>query len=67
MTLNAIHTILFNMHILYSFALAVWAAWVICAAFRSHANWMNFEADDFFYYLKIAQNLAHGDQVTRKC
>jgi hypothetical protein len=26
MTLNAIHTILFNMHILYSLALAVWAA-----------------------------------------
>ena len=26
MTLNAIHTILFNMHILYSLALAIWAA-----------------------------------------
>src|SRR5690242_20345134 len=26
MTLNAIHTILFNMHILYSLALGVWAA-----------------------------------------
>lgn len=26
MTLNAIHTILFNMHIMYSFALGVWAA-----------------------------------------
>lgn len=26
MTLDAIHTILFNMHILYSLALAIWAA-----------------------------------------
>lgn len=25
MSLNAIHTILFNMHIMYSFALAIWA------------------------------------------
>jgi hypothetical protein len=26
----------------------------------SHASWMTYEEDDFFYYLKIAQNLAHG-------
>ena len=26
MTLNAVHTILFNMHIFYSLALAIWAA-----------------------------------------
>jgi hypothetical protein len=27
---------------------------------RQNASWMTYEEDDFFYYLKIAQNLAHG-------
>lgn len=25
-----------------------------------HVPWMTYEEDDFFYYLKIAQNIAHG-------
>src|SRR5271154_5485520 len=28
--------------------------------FRSQLSWMVFVQDDFFYYLKIAQNFAHG-------
>ena len=27
---------------------------------HSGLPWMTYEEDDFFYYLKIAQNLAHG-------
>jgi hypothetical protein len=30
----------------------------------SHLPWMTYEEDDFFYYLKIAQNLAHGSGST---
>ena len=29
-----------------------------------HVQWMIYEEDDFFYYLKIAQNLAHGHGST---
>jgi hypothetical protein len=33
-------------------------------AFFSHRPWMLFEYDDFFYYLKVAVNLAHGHGST---
>jgi hypothetical protein len=31
---------------------------------RSGVPWMTYEEDDFFYYLKVAQNLAHGHGST---
>jgi hypothetical protein len=33
-------------------------------AFFSHRSWMSFEYDDFFYYLKVAENLAAGNGST---
>ena len=47
-----------------SIALAAGTAWAVSGPFRAHAFWMNFEQDDFFYYLKIAQNLATGHGST---
>jgi hypothetical protein len=35
-----------------------------CRAFFSHRPWMLFEYDDFFYYLKVAVNLATGHGST---
>lgn len=32
----------------------------LLASFHSGLPWMVYEEDDFFYYLKVAQNLAHG-------
>ncbi|HEY9127867.1 MAG TPA: hypothetical protein VIM62_12105 [Acidobacteriaceae bacterium] len=32
----------------------------LLASFQSGVPWMVYEEDDFFYYLKVAQNLAHG-------
>ena len=41
-------------------ALALVAAAFATEPLRSGANWMYFVQDDFFYYLKIAQNVAAG-------
>lgn len=40
------------------------SALVALEPIRSKAPWMTFEEDDFFYYLKVAQNLAHGHGST---
>ncbi len=32
--------------------------------FRSTASWMEYVQDDFYYYLKVAQNIAHGNGST---
>jgi hypothetical protein len=41
-------------------ALALTTIWAVTKPFRLHISWMNFEQDDFFYYLKVASNLASG-------
>lgn len=45
-------------------ALALGTLLAVIRPFRTHANWMYFEQDDFFYYLKVAQNLATGHGST---
>lgn len=45
-------------------ALALATGWAVTRPFRAHINWMNFEQDDFFYYLKVAQNVALGHGST---
>jgi hypothetical protein len=37
---------------------------VLIAPFFSHASWLVFVQDDLLYYLKVAQNLAHGHGST---
>jgi hypothetical protein len=41
-------------------ALALTTGWAVMKPFHSRINWMNFEQDDFFYYLKVASNIASG-------
>lgn len=45
-------------------ALALGTAWAVTGPFRSHTFWMYFQQDDFFYYLKVARNLAAGHGST---
>jgi hypothetical protein len=40
--------------------IAVGAALISFYPFFSGGNWMRYEEDDFFYYLKTASNFAHG-------
>ena len=49
---------------LIGLALTPSSAWAVTMPQREHANWMYFEQDDFFYYLKNAQNLAMGHGST---
>jgi hypothetical protein len=49
---------------LLTLALAVSAAFVSFFPLFSHRPWMTFLEDDFFYYLKIADNLAQGHGST---
>ena len=44
--------------------LALLTVWALSYPFRTHQTWMNFVQDDFFYYLKVAQNLAAGQGST---
>jgi hypothetical protein len=44
--------------------LIVGAARTVAEPLLSHASWMMYEQDDFFYYLKVAQNIAHGHGST---
>jgi hypothetical protein len=45
-------------------ALAVATAIAVTTPFRHHVDWMNFVQDDFFYYLKVASNVASGNGST---
>ena len=49
---------------LIGLVLTLSTAWAVTMPQREHANWMYFEQDDFFYYLKVAQNLAMGHGST---
>ena len=44
--------------------LAISAAVALSRPFTSHQRWMSFVQDDFFYYLKVAQNIVAGKGST---
>jgi hypothetical protein len=45
-------------------ALALTTAWAVTRPFREHISWMDFVQEDFFYYLKVAQNVVAGHGST---
>ncbi len=47
-----------------AFALALKTVWAVMTLVHPGAGWMNFVQDDFFYYLKVAANVASGKGST---
>lgn len=45
-------------------AVVLSSAWILSLPLRSHGSLMGFAQDDFYYYLKAAQNLAAGRGAT---
>lgn len=46
------------------FALGFRTVWAVLRAFHSSLNWMDLVQDDFFYYVKVAENIAAGHGST---